>query len=196
MGIESALGDSVITTKVSALVGWARKYSLWPMPFATACCGIEYMSVLNSDFDLARFGAERPSFSPRQADLLLILGTISYKMAPVLWNVYHAMSEPKWVISVGACASSGGMFKSYAILQGIHRIIPVDIYVPGCPPRPESIIDALIKLQQQVAKESINDPKYLARADYLGEALGDYANMDYYALNKDKIKTENVEIKK
>ena len=132
------------------------------------------MSVLNSDFDLARFGAERPSFSPRQADLLVVLGTVTYKMAPVLWQIYHSMSEPKWVISYGACASSGGMFKSYAVLQGIHRIIPVDAYVPGCPPRPEAFLDAFIKLQKKVAEESIIDPKYKAKSDYLKRALSDY----------------------
>lgn len=174
MGIETNLGDNILTTKISEFVGWSRKYSMWPFPFATACCGIEYMSVLNSDFDLARFGAERPSFSPRQADLLVVLGTVTYKMAPVLWQIYHSMSEPKWVISYGACASSGGMFKSYAVLQGIQRIIPVDIYVPGCPPRPEAFLDAFIKLQKKVAEESIIDPKYKAKSDYLKSALGDY----------------------
>ncbi len=174
MGIETLLGNNILTTKISEFVGWGRKYSLWPMPYATACCGIEYMSVLNPDYDLARFGAERPSFSPRQADLLFVLGTITYKMAPVIWKIYHSMSEPKWVISVGACASSGGMFRTYAVLQGVHRIIPVDLYIPGCPPRPEAIIDSLIKLQHKVAKESLIDPKYKEKADYLGRALGDY----------------------
>jgi NADH-quinone oxidoreductase subunit B len=175
MGIETLLGDTVLTTRISEFVGWSRKNSLWPFPFATACCGIEYMSVLNSDFDLARFGAERPSFTPRQADLLVVLGTITYKMAPVLWQIYHSMSEPKWVISYGACASSGGMFKSYAVLQGIHHIIPVDIYVPGCPPKPEAFLDALIKLQQKVAAESLTDPKFKDRSDYLNKALGQYS---------------------
>ena len=188
MGIETLLGDTILTTKISEFVGWARKYSLWPFPFATACCGIEYMSVLNADFDLARFGAERPSFSPRQADLLFILGTITYKMAPVLWKIYHSMSEPKWVISVGACASSGGMFRSYSVLQGVHRIMPVDLYIPGCPPRPEAFLDALIKLQEKVSKESLIDPKYKEKADYLGRALGGFAGADA-AAKKDLVHT-------
>ena len=173
MGIEKHLGDTFVATRISDLVGWARKYSMWPYPFGTACCGIEFMSVMTADNDVSRFGAERPSFSPRQADMLLVLGTITYKMAPVLWKVYHTMLEPKWVISVGACACSGGMFESYSVLQGIDRIIPVDIYVPGCPPRPEMIIDALIKLQDKVKNESITDPKYQARLDYLGKALAE-----------------------
>lgn len=177
MGVEKYLGDSFVTTKISALVGWARKYSMWPFPFATACCGIEFMSVMNSDFDIARFGAERPSFSPRQADLLMVLGTVTYKMAPVLWQVYQTMSEPKWVISVGACASSGGMFETYSVLQGIDRIIPVDIYIPGCPPRPEMIIDALIKLQNKVSKESINDPKYKRQVEYLETQLDGHSEI-------------------
>jgi len=173
MGIEKALGNGFVAGRLSDLVGWARKYSLWPYPYGTACCSIEFLSVMNSDYDISRFGAERPSFSPRQADMLMVLGTITYKMAPVLWKVYHTMLEPKWVISVGACASSGGMFNSYAVLQGIDRIIPVDLYVPGCPPRPEMLIDALIQLQNKVSNESINDPKYQAKYDYLGELLQD-----------------------
>jgi len=172
MGIEQYLGDSVVATSLSSVVNWARKGSLWPYPFGTACCSIEFMSVMCADHDIARFGAERPSFSPRQADLLLVLGTITYKMAPVLWKVYHTMSEPKWVICVGACASSGGMFNSYSVLQGIHRIIPVDMYVPGCPPRPEMLLDALIKLQKKIEKESINDPKYRVRVEHLERVLG------------------------
>lgn len=178
MGVENLLGDTVLTTRISEFVGWSRKNSLWPFPFATACCGIEYMAVLNSDFDLARFGAERPSFSPRQADLLVVLGTITYKMAPVLWQIYHSMSEPKWVISFGACASSGGMFRSYSVLQGIHRIIPVDIYVPGCPPTPEAFLDSLIKLQIKVTEASASDPRYSEQADYLRTALADHIPSD------------------
>lgn len=170
MGIKNQPGD-IFTTRISEFVGWSRKYSLWPFPFATACCGIEYMSVLNSDFDLARFGAERPSFSPRQADLLVVLGTITYKMAPVLWQIYHSMSEPKWVVSFGACASSGGMFRSYSVLQGIDRIIPVDIYIPGCPPRPEAFLDSLLKLQKRLSEEASGNPGYSEKAVYLEKAL-------------------------
>jgi NADH-quinone oxidoreductase subunit B len=171
MGIENALGNSFATTSISAVVNWARKYSLWPFPFATACCSIEFMSMMTSDFDVSRFGAERPSFSPRQADLMFVLGTITYKMAPVMWKAYHTMAEPKWVICVGACASTGGMFDSYSVLQGIDRVIPVDLYVPGCPPRPEMILDSLVKLQEKITKESINDPKYLPRVEYLDNAI-------------------------
>ncbi|MDH4262870.1 MAG: NADH-quinone oxidoreductase subunit NuoB [Spirochaetia bacterium] len=171
MGIEHHLGNSFMATSISQVVGWARKYSLWPLPFATACCSIEFMSVMTSDFDIARFGAERPSFSPRQADLMLVLGTITYKMAPVMWKAYQTMAEPKWVICVGACACTGGMFDTYAVLQGIDRVIPVDMYVPGCPPRPEMILDALVKLQEKISKESINDPKYKDRVEYLNKAL-------------------------
>src|SRR5215204_618056 len=132
-------------------LGWARKYSLFTYPFATACCGMEYMSVASSRYDIARFGAEFPRFSPRQADLLMVVGTINQKQAPILKRVYEQMCEPKWVVSFGVCASSGGFYDNYAVLQGIDRIIPVDVYIPGCPPRPEQVLDALILLQHKIA---------------------------------------------
>ena len=150
-------GDSLIVGSVNDFINWGRSYSLWPFPFATACCGIEFMSTAASDNDIARFGAERPSFSPRQADMILVLGTITYKMAPVLRHIYKQLADPKFVVSVGACASSGGMFHTYSVLQGIDRILPVDAYVPGCPPRPEAIMESLIQLQNKMKTQSIED---------------------------------------
>lgn len=151
-GIE---GDGFFLTNLSKIIGMARANSLWPLPFATSCCGIEFMATMGTNYDLARFGSERLSFSPRQADLLMVMGTIAKKMGPVLKQVYDQMAEPKWVISVGACASSGGIFDTYSVLQGIDRIIPVDVYVPGCPPRPEQIIDGIIKIQELAKNESL-----------------------------------------
>jgi NADH-quinone oxidoreductase subunit B len=148
-------GDMFQVAKLENVVQWGQSFSLWPYPFATACCGIEYMSTSCSDYDIARFGAERPSFSPRQADMILVLGTITYKMAPVLRQIYDQLAEPKFVISVGACASSGGMFHTYGVLQGVDRILPVDVYVPGCPPRPEALLDALMKLQTKVQSQGL-----------------------------------------
>jgi len=159
-GVE---GPGFFATSLDKAVGLARKNSLWPLPFATSCCGIEFMATMASNYDLARFGAERPSFSPRQADLLMVMGTIAKKMGPVLRQVYEQMAEPKWVMAVGACASSGGIFDTYSVLQGIDKIIPVDVYVPGCPPRPEQIIDGLMRIQDLVAKEPLNrreQPEY------------------------------------
>ena len=147
-------GQGFFATKLDSVVGLARKNSLWPLPFATSCCGIEFMSTMSSHYDLARFGMERLSFSPRQADLLIVAGTISKKLGPVLRQIYEQMAEPKWVISMGACASSGGIFDSYSVLQGIDRIIPVDVYVPGCPPRPEQLLDGIIKIQEMAQNES------------------------------------------
>jgi NADH-quinone oxidoreductase subunit B len=161
-GIE---GEGFFATTVDQVVGLARSKSLWPLPFATSCCGIEFMSTMASTYDIARFGSERPSFSPRQADMLMVMGTIAKKMGPVLRQVYEQMAEPRWVIAVGACASSGGVFDTYSVLQGIDKVIPVDVYVPGCPPRPEQIIDGLIQLQELVKNEKFsrrNSPEYKA----------------------------------
>ena len=143
------IGD-IITTRIDEVVKWGRKFSLWPMPFGTACCAIEFMGAVSSHFDISRFGAELVRFSPRQADLLLVMGTINYKQAPILKRIYEQMCEPKWVISMGACASSGGFYDNYSVVQGIDEIIPVDVYVPGCPPRPEQLLDAVVKLQQKL----------------------------------------------
>jgi NADH-quinone oxidoreductase subunit B len=156
--VEKTLRENVeswITTKLETVVNWGRKNSLWPLPFGTACCAIEFMSLMTSRYDLSRFGAEAMRFSPRQSDLLLVLGTITKKQAPVLRRIFAQMCEPKWVVCVGACASSGGVYRTYATLQGIDRIIPVDIYVPGCPPRPEAIIKGVVELQEQMMSEAI-----------------------------------------
>jgi len=149
---EGLLSGSVIMTKLEEAVNWGRKYSFFQYPFVTACCGMEYMSVSSSKYDLDRFGAALPRFSPRQADLLMVVGTISHKQAPILVKVYNQMAEPKWVFAFGVCAVSGGFYDNYSTVQGIDTLIPVDVYVPGCPPRPEMVIDGIIKLQQKVAK--------------------------------------------
>ena len=142
-----------LTTKKDEFVGWARKFSLFPYPFVTACCGMEFMSVSATLYDTDRFGAALPRFSPRQSDLLMVVGTISHKQAPILRKVYEQMCEPKWVLAFGACATSGGFYQNYAAVGGVDRIIPVDVYVPGCPPRPEMVIDGIMKLQDKIAKE-------------------------------------------
>ena len=152
---EGLTGEGFFATKLSDLVGLARKNSIWPLPFATSCCGIEFMALMASHYDLARFGSERVSFSPRQCDLLMVMGTIAKKMAPIVKQVYLQMAEPRWVLAMGACASSGGIFDSYAVLQGIDQIIPVDVYVPGCPPRPEAVLDGFMKVQDLVGKENL-----------------------------------------
>lgn len=157
-------GDGFFATSFEKVIALARSNSLWPLPFATSCCGIEFMATMATTYDIARFGSERPSFSPRQADMLLVAGTISKKLAPVLRQVYEQMAEPKWVVSIGACASSGGIFDTYSVLQGIDKVIPVDVYVPGCPPRPEQILDGLMSLQDLVKKEGLrrrNSPEYI-----------------------------------
>jgi NADH-quinone oxidoreductase subunit B len=145
-------GDVTVTTLDSA-INWLRTNSMWPMPMGLACCAIELMATASSRFDIARFGAEVMRFSPRQSDCMIVAGTVTYKMAPVVRRIYDQMAAPKWVIAMGACASSGGMYRSYATLQGVDRIIPVDVYVSGCPPRPEALLDALMKLQTKVRGE-------------------------------------------
>ena len=153
MSSENLLADTVVLTRLDKAVGWARKYSLFPYPFATACCAMEYMSLSMSPYDIDRFGALLPRFSPRQADLLMVIGTVNHKLSPVLKRVYEQMSEPKWVMAFGACAASGGFYDNYATVQGIDRIIPVDVYVPGCPPRPEAVLDGLMELQGRIARQ-------------------------------------------
>ena len=147
-------GTGFFATSLDKVVGLARKNSIWPLPFATSCCGIEFMATMGAHYDLARFGSERLSFSPRQADLLMVMGTIAKKMGPVLKQVYEQMAEPRWVLSVGACASSGGIFDTYSVLQGIDRIIPVDVYVPGCPPTAEALLYGVIQLQAKIRREN------------------------------------------
>jgi len=152
-GPDKLLAETVVLTRLDKAVGWARKYSLFPYPFATACCAMEYMSLSMSPYDIDRFGALLPRFSPRQADLLMVIGTVNHKLSPVLKRVYEQMSEPRWVMAFGACAASGGFYDNYATVQGIDRIIPVDVYVPGCPPRPEAVLDGLMELQGRIAKQ-------------------------------------------
>ncbi len=164
-------GPGYYATSFDKAIGLAKQFSIWPLPFATSCCGIEFMATMGPNYDLSRFGAERLSFSPRQADLLMVMGTIAKKMGPVLKQVYEQMAEPRWVIAVGACASSGGIFDTYSVLQGIDQIIPVDVYVPGCPPRPEQIIDGFMRIQDLVHNESQrrrNSPEYKALLESYG----------------------------
>ncbi len=156
-GVADASPDSWVTTRLDFLVNWARANSLWPMPFGTACCAIEFMATAASRFDLARFGMERLSYSPRQADVLLCAGRVPYKLAPVIRRIYQQMPQPKWVIAMGACASTGGMFDNYTVVQGIDTIIPVDVYVPGCPPRPEALMHGILMLQEKVKQERLRD---------------------------------------
>ena len=160
MGLEAALPvDGYLTTQLNRVVNWARRSAVWPMPFATACCGIELMATASSRYDLSRFGAEVMRFSPRQADLLIVAGRVAVKMLPVLQRIYVQMTEPKWVISMGACASTGGVFDTYATVQGVDQFIPVDVYVPGCPPRPEMLIEGIMAIQRIIDEENIpRDP--------------------------------------
>lgn len=151
MGLASSLND-VVTTKLDFAINWARANSMWPMPFGTACCGIEMMATFMPKYDASRFGSEVLKFSPRQSDLLIVSGRIALKMMPVLQRIWEQMPEPKWCISMGACASSGGVFDTYALIQGVDQFIPVDAYMPGCPPRPEAFIDALMMVQEKAKK--------------------------------------------
>ena len=157
-GVSRAFGDSFAMSRLGDAIQWARKYSFFSYPFVTACCGMEYMAVAGPRFDLDRFGAALPRFTPRQADLLMVVGTITHRQAPVLQRVYRQMGEPRWVMSFGACTSSGGPYNNYAVVQGIDTIIPVDVYVPGCPPHPQAVLDGLMKLQERVQRERPGTP--------------------------------------
>lgn len=156
MGLEEQLGNNVLTTTLERMVNWARKSSIWPVTFGLACCAIEMMATAAPKFDIARFGAEVFRASPRQSDLMIVAGRVSVKMAPVLRQVYDQMSEPKWVISMGACATSSGVYNNYALVQGVDQIVPVDIYIPGCPPRPEQVIQAIMELQKKIERSPLN----------------------------------------
>ena len=155
MGIGTIPTNGFVTTSLQKVVNWSRRSSLWPMPFGTACCGIELMATAASRYDVARFGAEVMRFSPRQSDLLIVAGRVAIKMMPVLQRIYQQITEPKWVISMGACASTGGVFDTYAVVQGIDQFIPVDVYVPGCPPRPETLIEGIMTIQHIIDRDGL-----------------------------------------
>jgi NADH-quinone oxidoreductase subunit B len=170
-GLQMAVGlpENVFVTKLDAAANWARTNSLWPMPFATACCGIELMATASSRHDIARFGAEVMRFSPRQCDLLIVAGRVAMKMLPVLQRIWLQMPEPKWSISMGACACTGGVFDTYAVVQGVDRFIPVDMYVPGCPPRPEQLIAAVMEMQEKIKRTgTITGKEFLQRTTAMG----------------------------
>ena len=163
------LPENVVVTKLDAAANWARTNSLWPMPFATACCGIELMATASSRHDIARFGAEVMRFSPRQCDLLIVAGRVAMKMLPVLQRIWLQMPEPKWCISMGACACTGGVFDTYAVVQGVDRFIPVDMYVPGCPPRPEQLIAAVMEMQAKIKRTgTITGREFAQRTEAMG----------------------------
>ncbi len=160
MGLETTLGavlPEILTARLEDLINWSRKSSLWPATFGLACCAIEMMNATSARNDMARFGSEVFRASPRQADVMIVAGRVSRKMAPVLRRIYDQMPDPKWVISMGACATAGGIFNNYAIVQGVHQVVPVDVYVPGCPPRPETLIYAVMKLQEKIMTERLTD---------------------------------------
>ncbi|MES2469759.1 MAG: NADH-quinone oxidoreductase subunit NuoB [Verrucomicrobiota bacterium] len=164
---DSKIEGNIIFTQLDAAMNWMRKNSLWPMPMGLACCAIELMATASSRFDIARFGAEVMRFSPRQADVMIVAGTVTYKMALAVKRVWDQMPEPKWCIAMGACASSGGMYRSYAVLQGIDRLIPVDVYISGCPPRPEALIEGFMRLQRKIQGEQ----SFLAQKKELVDAI-------------------------
>jgi NADH-quinone oxidoreductase subunit B len=153
MALDTLQRDGFLTARLDDLISWARKNSLWPMPMGISCCAIEMMATASPRFDIARFGSEVMRFTPRQCDVMIVAGTVTYKMATVVRKIYDQMPDPKWVISMGACASSGGMFRSYSVVQGIDQFVPVDVFVAGCPPRPEALLQGLIALQEKIQKE-------------------------------------------
>jgi len=159
LGLEAELfkGESFITTTVDAVIAWARKNSVWPMPMGISCCAIEMMAAGDPKYDIARFGSEVMRFTPRQCDLMIVAGTVTYKMSKVVKKIYDQMPEPKWVIAMGACTSSGGMYRSYPVVQGIDQFLPVDFYVAGCPPRPDNLLNALIQMQEKIGKTRAKD---------------------------------------
>ncbi|MSR02149.1 MAG: NADH-quinone oxidoreductase subunit B [Gemmatimonadetes bacterium] len=165
-----AVSPNWMTTRLDSLVNWSRANSLWSMPFGTACCAIEFMATAAGRFDISRFGMERMSFSPRQADVLICAGRLPFKLAPIIRRIWDQMPQPKWAISMGACASTGGIFDTYAMVQGIDTIIPVDVYVPGCPPRPEGLLYGIMMLQKKIKGESITDPTL--RQEFLMDERG------------------------
>ncbi len=169
--VVSSISPNWVTTRLDFLVNWGRSNSLWPMPFGTACCAIEFMATAASRYDLARFGMERMSFSPRQADVLLCAGRLPFKLASVIRRIYDQMPQPKWVISMGACASTGGIFDNYAMVQGIDTVIPVDVYVPGCPPRPEGLLYGILMLQKKVRGETLADSSLRDERELDGQGL-------------------------
>jgi NADH-quinone oxidoreductase subunit B len=173
------LPENIFMTRLDAVANWVRKNSLWPMPFATACCGIELMATASSRYDLARFGAEVMRFTPRQCDLMIVAGRVVMKMLPVLQRIWLQMPEPKWCISMGACACSGGVFDTYAVVQGVDRFMPVDMYVPGCPPRPEQLIQSIIDLQQKIqAQGTLTGREFALRTVPEGPPPHDAAELD------------------
>jgi len=167
-----AAGDGFFASRLDALVNWGRKNSLWPMPLGLSCCGIELMALIGPKFDIARFGAEAARFSPRQCDLLIVAGTLTWKMAEACRTIYDQMPDPKWVIAMGVCSSSGGMYDSYSVVQGVDSILPVDVYVPGCPPRPDAVIDAILKLQKRIERETPHKRIFEGPAEVHDEGTG------------------------
>ena len=165
---NSKIEGELVVTKADAVINWIRKHSVWPMPMGLACCAIELMASAASRYDISRFGMEVMRFSPRQSDCMIVAGTVTYKMAEVVRRIYDQMGDPKWVVAMGACASTGGMYRSYAVMQGVDNIVPVDVYVSGCPPRPEALLDAMMKLQDKIGQESSSTNLLQAQAHKLG----------------------------
>lgn len=185
--------DGFLTTTFDNVVNWSRKFSLFQYPFVTACCGMEYMAAACSHYDISRFGAEIPRFSPRQSDVLWVVGTITHKMTPVLKTVYEQMAEPKWVIAFGACASSGGFYQNYSVLQGIDRLIPVDIYIAGCPPRPEAVLDGLMELQDRIQNDGPTVESKMINPQAIHHKEAKIEQLDHYFRIPKKEVFENVQ---